>query len=353
MKPKLLYVSGNDGSDMRISKEVKSLSKKFNIFYLGIGSVSEKSFCREYCTAFGLIPGELRNPFALARLCFNICSLRARNQFHSVHVVDEQLFILVQPFLLGLNVVLDVFDSIFLKKNKPNNKWLLFKYYVYSYPNVVIVTDKFRLELLPDFVKSKAKVLPNVSFYDEETYNIQKQSSEFIRLALFGSLAEHRGSKFVRDLLNFSPDFYCFAAGWCADSYSKELMNHERVEYLGVLKQSEANKFIAQNADYVICIYPVNNFNNIYASPNKIFDSFQNKTPLVINRQVLVSKYVEENCIGIVVEADDSIESVYFKLKGGINGQKFVFPRSKAKENSWDVYESTLLGTHNLILEDE
>lgn len=351
MKPKLLYVCGNDGSDMRISKEVKSLSKEFDIFYVGIGKLSERSFCREYCRKFCLVSGKLRSPISLLRLCLQVLSLRIRNKFSSVHVVDEQLFMLVQPFLLGLHVVLDVFDSIFLKRNRPSNQWLLLKYYTYAYPDVVIVTDKFRFELLPDFVKNKSKILPNVPFFEQEIYNIKKEHSENIRLGLFGSIAENRGAKFVKDLLDYSPKFLCFAAGWCADEYSKSLMTHERVEYLGVLKQSDANIFVAKNVDYVICIYPINNYNNIYASPNKIYDAFQNKTPLVINRKVLVSKFVEENLIGIIVECDESIQDIALKLEAGVANNEFSFPCSKAKENSWDVHERRLLDMHSLNLE--
>jgi hypothetical protein len=347
MKPKLLYVCGNDGSDMRVSKEVKSLSKEFDVFYVGIGENSEMSFCKEFCSKFFLVPGKLRSPVSLALLCLKILSLRCRNKFHSVHVVDEQVFIIVQPFLLGLHVVLDIFDSIFLKRNKPKNQWLLCKFYTYKYPAVVIVTDESRFELLPDFVKSKSKVLPNVPFFDEDIYATKKEPSESIRLALFGSIAENRGARFVRDLLECSPRFICYAAGWCADEYSESLMKHDRVNYLGVLKQNEANKFVARNADYVVCIYPVNNYNNIYASPNKIYDSFQNRTPLIINRQVLVSKFVEDNNIGIVVESDDSIENICLKLEAGIKNMEFSFPCSKAKENSWDVYERKLLDMHS------
>lgn len=347
MKPKLLYLSGNDGSDMRISKEVKSLSKEFDVVYLGIGNSTEKSFCKDDCSFFKLVPGKLKSPMSLLFLAFSVLKLRFQNKFRSVHVVDEQLFILFQPFLIGLHVVLDVFDSIFLKVNKPNNNWLALKYYTYAYPSAVIVTDNFRLHLLPDFVKCKTSVLPNVPFLDQEAYDTEKQSSETVRLALFGSLAEDRGSKFVKDLLDYSPNFYCYAAGWCSDDFSKRLMHHERVEYLGVLKQSEANKFIARNADYVVCIYPINNYNNIYASPNKIYDSFQNKTPVIINRQVLVSKFVEDNLIGIVVETDESVQEISLKLEAGVLNKDFSFPFSQARENSWDVYERRLIELHS------
>lgn len=351
MKPKLLYVSCNDGSDMRISKEIKSLSKKFDVYFLGVGKQGSQSFCLEYCTSFSIVPGNLRSPISLLRICLKILSLRFQFKFSSVHVVDEQLFIIVQPFLIGLSVVLDVFDSIFLKLNKPNNKWLLLKYYTYLYPVHIIVTDKFRFNLLPYFVKRKTRVIPNVPFYEEDIFFTEKVPDTKIRLALFGSLGENRGSKFVKELLDFSPRFSCYAAGWCSDGYSKDLMLHDRVEYLGVMKQKEANRFIARNVDYVICIYPVNNFNNVYASPNKIYDSFQNKTPLIINREVLVSKFVEDNSIGIVVENDESIESIAQKLEDSINNNQFNFSCSNAKDYSWDVYELNLLDMHSLNLE--
>ena len=46
------------------------------------------------------------------------------------------------PFLFFYHVVLDVFDSIFLRINIHKNKWSTFKKLVYAPCNQIIVTDE-------------------------------------------------------------------------------------------------------------------------------------------------------------------------------------------------------------------
>ena len=64
-----------------------------------------------------------------------------------LHVVNEQTwFLIFQTFFY--KTVLDIYDSFFLKINKPNNKFILLKLLVYGTVNKIIVTDNNRLKLI-------------------------------------------------------------------------------------------------------------------------------------------------------------------------------------------------------------
>lgn len=346
MKPKLLYICSNDGSDMRVQKEIKTLSADFDISFVGIGALCERSVCMTLCAECVLVPGRARSPLSIVNLCATVVKLRARTKYATAHVVNEQLFIFVQPLLIGIPTVLDVFDSIFLRISKEGNKWLWAKYYTYAKPSAVIVTDDTRCEKLPEFVKHKSLIIPNYPVFDQGIVGSSKESSHFMRLALFGSIAESRGASLVKELLEESPSVLCFAAGWCYDNYSRDLMKHERVKWLGVMNQCDANKFIAKHVDYVVCVYPVNNLNNVYASPNKVYDAFHNKTPLIINKSVFISGFVEKSQIGIVFDERQTTKEIYKKLADGMLGKAFNFNESPARKYSWDNYADKLIGVH-------
>src|SRR5690606_42137033 len=67
------------------------------------------------------------------------------------------------------------------------------------------------------------------------------------------------------------------------------------LQYYGILEQGKAIRLAAVRADYILCVYRPVNENNVYASPNKIFDAIQAGIPLIINREVNVAEWVFRN----------------------------------------------------------
>ena len=135
--------------------------------------------------------------------------------------------------------------------------------------------------------------------------------------------------------------------GWFADEASKSLREHPRAEYLGVIPQEEALKIAASQADYILCLYePRNNLNAINASPNKIFDGIQTKTPIVINREVSVASLVDDLNIGVVLpsyycEDFSALAKELFQKK-----DSFLFPARIQEEYTWERVEERLLKAH-------
>lgn len=344
-KPNLLFVSNNDGSDMRINKEIRTLSRDFEVHFLGVGEVSEKSFARAHCSSFTLVRGPVRSIRSLANLVRLVLQARRKLNLGSIQVVDEQMLAVIWPALLGRRIVLDVFDSIFLRINKPNDELWIFKRMLYSFTSKVIVTDTNRQELLASFVKPKSLVIPNVPFRSAAS-EISKQRQEGLTIAYFGSLAENRGTAFVRELLETGTQIRVLCAGWPADETSRRLLEHPSVEYFGVIKQQEANEIIAREADYIVSVYPSGDMNNYYASPNKVYDAIHTRTPLIIGDNVKVSEFVREHELGFIV--DDALLSDPTVLAEALleRRESFSIKRSLIDRYCWESYEDTLINAH-------
>jgi hypothetical protein len=344
MRKTILFISTNDGSDTRINKEIKTLSGVFDVIFLGVGNYGENNFCKKYCKEFLLIQGK-RNRWDTIIKQVLICSkIVLFKKIHSVHIINEQLFVFFYPFLFFKHVVLDIFDSIFLKLDKPNNKCNFLKRLVYSPANKIIVTDENRFENMPDFSKPKLIILENYPYF---VYSeVVKPEAQLIIL-YFGLLNIQRGTSFLKNLIIKYQNVNIKMAGWIKDEPTQELVKMKQVDYLGILTQKEAAKISAHNCHYILCMYEPCNQNNINASPNKIYDAIQTRTPVIINSEVKISEFVKEKNLGVVINSfyDYDIDDVYQLLI--TKKKQFDFNDSSRKQYSWEFIESKLIKAHS------
>ena len=140
-KPSLLYLCINDGSDTRINKEVRTLAERFGVHYVGIGRSCDRSFVKPYCTEFTLIQGHHKDKVAFLRYWQKASRLLLTRRYDAIHVINEQLVLLFYPFLYRQRhrVVLDIFDSIFLRARR-EMEWL--KNVTYRLPARLLGTDR-------------------------------------------------------------------------------------------------------------------------------------------------------------------------------------------------------------------
>lgn len=344
-KKKLLYLSLNDGSDTRINKEIKSLSARFDITFLGLSKKEPDSvFIREYVRDLHIIVGPRSGLWTIIRYFFKACSLMFRSH-DSVHLINEHLIFLLYPFLLfKRRVVLDIFDSIFLTNRFATKLSPLLAPLIYGVCNQVIVTDETRFKLLPAFVQKKALVLENYPYYTRENFNASPLVGP-LKICFIGSLNRPRGVAFLLDLLKADESLRIETVGWLYDDMAKDLVKHPRVTYHGVLNQNQAN-FLASQCDYILSLYDPVVKNNIYASPNKIYDAIQTGTPLIINGEVLVSDYVLKNGLGVVISGFYNYE-VPVVLKQLYDFRKRLsVDAALMKSYTWEAIESKLLVAH-------
>lgn len=346
MKNKILYISTNDGSDMRINKEVKTLSAKADIFFLGVGTYGEKNYAKTNCKAFILIQEKRNSAKAILKQIGAFKKLIKTNNFNSIHIINEQLMVFFYPWLFQQYVVLDIFDSLFMKKNRPKNQLKLIKQIVYAPINYLFVTDENRKSLMPDFIQNRLGVLEN---YPNKYHGSTIKNTEKLTILYNGSMSNARGTKFLQELTNTNEKVKVIMAGWTNDENTTQFAKSKSVGFRGVVTQEEATRIAATESDYIMCCYEPSNQNNINASPNKIYDAMQTHTPVIMNSEVKVSEFVKEKNIGVVLDSfcNYNIDKLYDKLKQ--RSKSFDFNQENTDLYSWESIENKLLSAHKLI----
>ena len=345
--PVILFISTNDGSDMRINKEIRSLQKKAEVIFLGVGDGS-KCYVSEYCKKVILVKGKRNSIGVITKQIAVFVRVLFRQKIKSIHIINEQLYIFFYPFLFFKHTVLDIFDSIFLKKNKGGERLKWTKWLVYLPADKLVLTDHNRYDLMPATVKAKCLVVPN---YPEcFNSNGKKECSDKLRILYNGTLNVARGTEIISGLLDTGLPIKIFMAGWLTDDPTRNLLSQyqEQVEFLGVLPQEKALELAQTKADYILSVYSPVNENNINASPNKIYDAIQTETPVIMNAEVKISDWVNNNGIGVILpkyEVSDFL-SLYKSLTDAKN--TFKFGKELKQKYIWEKVEGILFKAHQL-----
>ena len=347
MRPTLLFISVNDGSDTRIFKEIKSLSHNFKITFIGIQTpTSTTCMLPSSCRTF-FIKGLRRSPLTIAKLFFQVARL-CPWRFSSVHVINENLALVLFPLLvLARHWVLDIFDSFFLKANSRIKSMFkaILQRVIYSSASVILVTDEARLNLLPEWSRAKTRVLPNYPLTDGSRNGLRSSREGPLTIFFSGSIGRARGIPFLANLIKQDGQLVVHVAGWLYDQDGEELTRHPQVKYHGVVHQTVAAE-IAKQCDYILCLYEPNIVNNIYASPNKIYDGIQAGVPVIINQEVLVSAFVRDEKLGVVLDSycPTNISAVLEVLKKQRN--QFTHVTQMQGKYTWEKIEPVLINAH-------
>ncbi len=330
---------------MRINKELRTLSRQYEITYVGVGTTNSDSYARHFCKYYYLIIGKRNHPFTILKQ-FILVTRLIRHRYNSVHIINEQLMIFFYPLLFRYHLVLDIFDSIFLTLNKGGNKWKFLKRIIYAPVDVILVTDQNRKNLMPDFTHPKIRILENYPnrYTDTFTKNTDKQT---VTILYNGWLGMNRGTDVIMKILAEQKNVKVIMAGWFADAVSRELIHHPAVDYRGVMSQNEALKIAADEADYILCVYAPKNENNINASPNKIYDSIQTQTPVIINAEIRIASFVRDNNIGVIIENYDTMNAAALIDRLFASKNTFSFSEEIMNTYVWENIEDILLSSHN------
>ncbi len=348
MRPTLLFISVNDGSDTRIFKEIKTLSQNYEITFIGIQTpTSTTSMLPLSCRTF-FIKGLRRSPLTIAKLFFKVARLRTW-RFSSVHIINENLALVLFPLLmLARHWVLDIFDSFFLKSTSRLTSMFkdILQRILYSSASVILVTDEARLNLLPEWSRAKTRVLPNYPLTDGSHNGLRSVRNGPLTIFFSGSIGRDRGIPFLVNLIKHDAQLVVHAAGWLYDQEGEELTRHPQVKYHGVIHQTAAAE-IAKQCDYILCLYEPNIVNNIYASPNKIYDGIQAGVPVIINQEVLVSGFVRDEKLGIVIDSYNptSVVTILDELKAQRN--QFTHIAQMQGRYTWEKIEPVLVSAHS------
>lgn len=347
---RLLYLCNNDGSDPRINKEIRTLSTRFQIDYVGMQSVPGHSFVDSFVVRKYLIHAQRKSIWGLCQYIYLVAKLLYNKTYHTIHIVNEPLLIVCYPILLLARrpIVLDLFDSLFLRMSRGNEQCYWLKYLLYRPVDCILVTDDARKQLLPKTFFVKAKVVPNYPHYFE-TFASRKELDEALTLFYYGWFGAHRGTDLLMAMLQEKHvPIRVIMAGWFGDEKSKQLLQDEQVSYLGILSQEEAITVAREQADYILCVYRPVNQNNVFASPNKVYDAIQAEVPVIMNAEVNMSKQIEEWGIGVVLPSylpnNLAVWIDHLMQKRGT----FTFSGNLKQRCTWEAVAHQLLEAHQV-----
>jgi hypothetical protein len=340
-KKQLLYITSNDGSDTRINKEINTLSKEFEIDFIGIG-LGNNAFVKSNCKNFYLISGSRKSLGSWLKLALKVYRLCLLRKYHSIHMINEQLLIVLYPCCFFKHSVVDLFDSFFLKTSYKGWWVELMRKVLFAPVNKIVVTDNNRKSLIPSYLQRKIIVVEN--YPNLVSFTKEKQNDKII-LFYTGWMGLGRGTLLVQKLIEKYDDIELWMAGWFADEVTESLYKNEKVKYWGVRPQIETMKLAAQ-ADYILCLYAPIHDNNINASPNKIYDAIQVRTPVIINQEVKVSAFVKEHQLGIIIPEFDWSDIDKFHKDLVDKRGTFIFDDNLKRAFCWEKVEKKLVDCH-------
>lgn len=360
-KAKVLYISRNDGTDVRVNKECRSLKQAgYELVFAGCKRWKQDNADSFLCdieshiiefpvTKFGLLCHTPRHASVLR-------SLLRRVKPHVVHCVNEDLAALAL-FLKGradFKVVCDLFDSVrlrfesagFLRKAVGNAVSRI----AYERSNALIVTDELRKDHLGPY-QAKTKIVWNYPDDPGEIYLEFPPERGPLRLCLTGTLMKSRGLSVVARLLDATTDIRVVSAGWIRDEVAQAFVDHPKVEYHGIVTNENALA-LAAGCHAIVAFYEPSNLNNILASPNKVYDALCVGRPIIINQETNISHWVSENQTGFLMPYDSladlkAIIDEIRRQRSSLPAQAQTLRQRFRKGYSWDVAEKALLALYD------
>jgi len=168
-----------------------------------------------------------------------------------------------------------------------------------------------------------------------------------------GTLYDARGLEQITVLLGEMADLYVICAGWLYDDVARQFIEHEKVDYRGVVTPQEA-LLLAGQCDAVLALYNPVNANMIMASPNKIYDAMCVGRPVIINSETKISDWVVSFKVGYSCPYSDIdglrriIESIEENKPNAELRSREIRERFEAGY-SWKTAESKLFGAYRKI----
>jgi glycosyltransferase involved in cell wall biosynthesis len=307
---RIALVHGNDGSDVRIGKICRSLSRLgFEIHFIGwdrrpnvpkqidLGGAIPHVIKYETAHGKGNLAGQLRFYVHVIRV---LAELRPRV---ACGVNEEAAFFLLPlKRLLYRYLVCDVFDS--LGARAAGRAWHL-RGLMRAMSAVglwaadrLIATDENRRAMLGRFA-GKAIVVENVPEDPGPELALQVPSGP-IRIWAAGSIEAEKGFPELLKAIEGLDEVEIWSAGWPYDDFAVDVfMKHPRVKYHGIVTSREALR-LAASCDAVFSYYAPIHAYRTNASPNKVYDAMAVGRPVLINSEVRLARWVEEASLGIV-----------------------------------------------------
>jgi glycosyltransferase involved in cell wall biosynthesis len=359
---KIALVHANDGTDVRVGKVCRSLRRMgFDVCFIGWdrrpGSLKATDLGGAAVHLLSLATSHGRvTASGQARFIGHIIRTLFRIRPDVVCAVNEELAFALIPFkgLLFKRLVCDIFDALGPRTaHYPIPTRLVFRMAgeIGRWgADRLIATDDTRREMLGRY-SSKATVVENFPEDPGDVLALTLPSGP-VKIWAAGSLDAVHGLQELLDAVAPLENVRIVSAGWPYDTFASErFVNHEKVDFLGILTARQALQAAAQ-CDAVFCYYaPIHEY-MINASPNKVFDAMAVGRPVIINEEVRLAAWATAEGIGVTVPYRD-VTALRKVIENLANARGDLRDRAlrarvlfKARYN-WTMMEGTLRELYN------
>lgn len=216
------------------------------------------------------------------------------------------------------NLIFDVFDW-FSANLYDQRKYILMAFkimerFTVKMSDYIIICEKERIEQIPFKVKaSMINVLPNIPLFKDNSFLVKDKSLGFnnnkLTFSYVGGFSEGRC---LFELLSIAKKgiINLLIAGYGNSKLEMELESatekYDNIHYFGKVDYQKGLN-ISYNSDIMYAMYSPNNPNNVYAAPNKYYESMFLGKPIFTSKGTIVEKKVVNHKMGFV-SADNEFD---------------------------------------------
>lgn len=233
-----------------------------------------------------------------------------RKSIKIIHSCDLDTGLVAIMFrLFGVRVIYDVFDWFGDSRGgRLRSVFNIIERFVVKLSDHVIICDEGRIKQMGVMPRCYS-VLPNVPSGIGAVIPQCERFDGHIRIAYVGILSRDRfldkiiSTIMTADKMKLPVRFYIAGFGELSSQFEQVAELCSNLDFLGKVDYSKA-KDVISNSDAMFAFYDPLVPNNIYAAPNKYYESLALSTPLITNSGTLLSDKVLENETGFIVEPE-------------------------------------------------
>lgn len=312
----LMCVYNEIDNDGRVIRSAEALSSCIPITVLYVKSNTEYKNDNFKCIGVAR-----RGKGILALLSFWKAILKELKNDNYTHLYLHDYYLTIVVILLSKNKIkhttYDAHELIIPEPGK-SLRGIIFSYLeriTIKKFSLVVCANKERAQIMHKYYKlaSEPLAIRNISIsYDKQTLQIARKNKILneIRILYQGDVSFERGLKSIINLHAYLPEKYkivILGGGPNLEDIKKiiqDLNIYNKIECLGRRPLKELPEIMAK-CDIGIVSYSYKGLNNIYCSPNKVYEYAQAGLPIICTDQPPLKKIIDSYKIGIYVSEND------------------------------------------------
>ena len=306
---RILIIKGDDTSNVRLSKFFKCLyDYGYDIDFVGWDRKENQKSNEHLKTCHYILHGGgfggkrllLLYPIWMIKLFFYVLFHYDKENKLMVVNFDAALPVFLASKIKRFEYLYEIRDEFALSYNFPYffKKIIQFiDHKIMTKASTVIHVDSNRIS----YKNCKTVVIENSPF-DYFNGGIRQYDSLTHTFALIGNISKTRGIDQVYQFAKDNPQINFLLVGKFYDeSYKKSFSKLENVEYHDYMSQMDLFPLLTKCCGIFSLYDPSLEINRLAAS-NKVYDAMMMGIPVITNKEVVNSKFIKEEEIGIVID---------------------------------------------------